>query len=66
MRQAKIFQPELDGPITMQEVFAALRKLKSGKAPGEDGVLADIIRTGQTQWAPARCAATPVWSRHWC
>ena len=45
MRQAKIFQPELDGPITMQEVFAALRKLKSGKAPGEDGVLADIIRT---------------------
>ena len=31
MREVKISQPELDGPITMQEVFTALHKLKAGK-----------------------------------
>lgn len=34
---------ELDGPITMQEVFDAVRNLKMGK--GRLGVLADIIKT---------------------
>jgi hypothetical protein len=45
MRRVRVHQPELDGPITRKEVFAAVRKLKMGKAPGEDGVLSDIIKT---------------------
>ena len=35
----------LDGPITDEEVFAAIRKLKMGKAPGVDGMLTSIIKT---------------------
>ena len=35
----------LDGQITDEEVFAAIRKLKMGKAPGVDGMLTSIIKT---------------------
>ena len=42
---ARYHQHELDSPITDLEVFAAIRKLVLGKAPGEDGILTDIIKT---------------------
>jgi hypothetical protein len=45
MRTFKHHQPILDDPITAQEVFRAIRKLKMGKAPGEDGILTDILKT---------------------
>ena len=45
LRSVKQHQPVLDDPITAGEVFAAIRKLKMGKAPGEDGVLTDILKT---------------------
>ena len=45
MRLVLVRQPELDGPITRTEVFRAIRKLKMGKVPGEDGVLTDILKT---------------------
>jgi hypothetical protein len=38
-------QEGMDDPITEQEVLRALRKMKSGKAPGVDGVLSTILRT---------------------
>jgi hypothetical protein len=45
MRSMRQHQPVLDGPITAMEVFAAIRTLKMGKAPGVDGVLTDILKT---------------------
>jgi hypothetical protein len=45
MRSVHQHQPVLDNPITAMEVFAAIRKLKMGKAPGEDGVLTDILKS---------------------
>ena len=39
-----VFQPELDGLITADEVWWAIRKMKMGKAPGVDGVLSSIVR----------------------
>ena len=42
---ARVHQHDLDYPITDLEVFAAIRKLVLGKAPGEDGILTDIIKT---------------------
>ena len=45
MRSVHQHQPVLDAPITALEVFAAIRKLKMGKAPGEDGILTDILKT---------------------
>ena len=45
LRSVKQHQPVLDDHITAGEVFAAIRKLKMGKAPGEDGVLTDILKT---------------------
>ena len=45
MRGVHQHQPTLDAPITAMEVFAAIRKLKMGKAPGEDGILTDILKT---------------------
>jgi hypothetical protein len=45
LRLIRIHQPELDGVITLDEVFEAIRKLKMGKAPGEDGILTDILKT---------------------
>ena len=45
LRSVKHHQPVLDDPITAGEVFTAIRKLKMGKAPGEDGILTDILKT---------------------
>jgi hypothetical protein len=45
MRSLHLHQPVLDAPITALEVFKAIRKLKMGKAPGEDGILTDILKT---------------------
>ena len=45
MRSVHQHQPQLDAPITAMEVFKAIRKLKMGKAPGEDGILTDILKT---------------------
>jgi hypothetical protein len=45
LKSIKIHQPELDLPINVDEVFRALRKLRLGKAPGEDGILTDILKT---------------------
>ena len=44
IRSKSIVQPALDGPITVLEVFRAIRRMKMGKAPGVDGVLSSIIR----------------------
>ena len=35
------------GPITIQEVKEAIKKLKNGKAPGDDNVHADMLKTEQ-------------------
>jgi len=45
LRAVRIHQPSLDKPFTMLEVFAAIRKLRMGAAPGEDGILADIVKS---------------------
>jgi hypothetical protein len=45
MRSVRLHQPVLDDPITAMEVFAAIRRLKMGKAPGQDGILTDILKT---------------------
>ena len=46
MRLVREYQSALDGAITRQEVFDAIRKLRMGKAPGEDGILTDLIKSG--------------------
>ena len=46
MRAVNTHQPELDGAITSGEVWSAVRKLKMGKAPGEDDILTDILKSG--------------------
>ena len=45
LRRIRKHQGMLDGQITDEEVFAAIRKLKMGKAPGVDGMLTSIIKT---------------------
>ena len=45
LRRARLHHPILDRPITRLEVWTAVRKMKLGKAPGEDGVLTDILKT---------------------
>jgi len=45
LREARLHHPILDRPISRLEVWAAIRKLKLGKAPGEDGILTDILKT---------------------
>ena len=44
-RSMRNHQPILDDPILESEVWAAIRKLRVGKAPGEDGVLTDILKS---------------------
>ena len=38
------FEPVLDGRITLKEMHEALYELKSGKAPGPDGILLEYLR----------------------
>ena len=45
LRSVRVYQPNLDYPITAREVFQAIRKLRMGSAPGEDGILTDILKT---------------------
>ena len=45
LRKVRIHQPDLDCPITREEIWRAIRKLKMGKAPGEDGILTDILKS---------------------
>jgi hypothetical protein len=45
LRRARLHHPILDGTISELEVWRAVRKLKLGKAPGEDGILTDILKT---------------------
>ena len=45
LRRARLHHPILDRCITEEEVWKAVRKLKLGKAPGEDGILTDILKT---------------------
>ena len=44
LRSVRLSQHHLDKPFTAEEVFAAIRKLKSGKAPGVDGVTTTILK----------------------
>ena len=44
LKQAHLHHTILDGAITEEEVWAAVRKLKLGKAPGMDGILTDILK----------------------
>ena len=41
----RLFQPDMDSPITAKEVFAEIRKLQLGTAGGEGGVVSDILKT---------------------
>lgn len=45
LNSVRMHQAGLDDPITEEEVFRALRKMKMGKAPGLDGVASTILRT---------------------
>lgn len=45
LRNIKIHQSSLDKPFSESEVFCAIRKLRVGSAPGEDGILPDIVKT---------------------
>jgi len=45
LTRARLHHPILDRPITTKEVWVAVRKMKLGKAPGEDGILTDILKT---------------------
>ena len=40
----RLHQPELDGYISDDEIFKAIRKLKVGKAGGVDGILTSILK----------------------
>jgi len=44
LRSKRLSQHHLDKPISEVEVFAAIRKLKCGKAPGVDGVTTTILK----------------------
>ena len=46
LRLVQLHQPHMDRPVDREEVFAAIRRLKMGKAPGQDGILTDIIKSG--------------------
>ena len=46
LKKVRYHQKELDGPISRKEVWRAIRALKMGKAPGEDGILTDILKSG--------------------
>ena len=37
--------PALDDPITEEEILEALRKIKSGRAPGRDGITGGVLKT---------------------
>jgi hypothetical protein len=45
LRRVHQCQPLLDSPFTAEEVFKALRKLRMGSSPGEDGILPDLLKT---------------------
>jgi hypothetical protein len=45
LRRVRAHQPNLDRVITREEVFRAIRRLRMGSAPGEDGLLADILKS---------------------
>ena len=46
LRKIKIHQTSLqDSAFSEREVFIAIRKLRIESAPGEDGILPDIIKT---------------------
>ena len=44
LRQVRRHQPGLDKPITREEVFGAIRDLRVGSAPGEDGLLPSVLK----------------------
>ena len=44
LRKTQNYQQGLDAPITRAEIFRALRKIKTGKAPGVDGILTSILK----------------------
>ncbi|MFN9912935.1 MAG: hypothetical protein ACK53L_10135, partial [Pirellulaceae bacterium] len=44
LRLTNLLQPELDHPISRNEVFLAIRKLKVGKSPGLDGITTSILK----------------------
>jgi hypothetical protein len=45
LQRVRLHQLGLDKPITGIEVFRAIRKLRMGLAPGEDGMMVDILKT---------------------
>jgi hypothetical protein len=45
LRAIRLHQDELDHPITDSEVFAALRALRPGTAPGRGGLQVDMLRS---------------------
>jgi hypothetical protein len=45
LNSIRLFQAELDSPFSEDEVFAAIRAMNAGTAPGEDGILIDILRS---------------------
>jgi len=53
---------ELDGPLELQEVTEAIARLKLGKAPGHDGIVAEVLKKGGDQVTNAVFAlCSKVW-----
>ena len=47
-----VFDEILDADITAEEVKAAIRHLKNGKAAGPDGIIGDILKAAEDSLVP--------------
>jgi hypothetical protein len=45
-----VLDPDLDQPISMNEIMGALKKLKLNKSPGLDGIRNEVLKSLPTYW----------------
>ncbi len=46
------YAKELDGKITDKEIYSLISKMKTGKSPGPDGIINEIIKVGKHYLVP--------------